>query len=97
MKIGHILALGAVAYGVYQAYTHREDIKKGLEDLSVSKDIISENLDNIQNNLAIIQDQREHIAKMSQDLSYKTRVFQKDAQARLDVIQERLAKYQIEE
>ena len=87
MKIGRYLALGALAYGVYYAYTRREDIKEELLDLNQSRENISYDLDNIKRNLDIIK----------QDLNYKTRVFKKDLEPRLNIIQERLQKYQSED
>ena len=51
MKIGRFLALGALAYGAYYAYTRREDIKEELLDLNQSRENISYDLDNIKRNL----------------------------------------------
>lgn len=97
MKIGPILALGALAYGAYYAYTRREDIKAGYEDLKESAGYISHDLDRINHNLAIIQEQSQVLGQISEDLTYKSRVFQNETQARLKVIQDRLSKYQTEE
>ena len=97
MKIGRFLALGALAYGVYYAYTRREDIKEELLDLNQSRENISYDLDNIKRNLDIIKEQNLVLSDMKQDLTYKKRVFQKDLEPRLNIIQERLKKYQGED
>ena len=94
MKIGRVLALGTLAYGAYYAYKRREDIKEEILDLNQSRENISYDLDNIKRNLDIIKEQNLVLSDMKQDLNYKTRVFQKDLEPRLNIIQERLQKYQ---
>ena len=97
MKIGRYLALGALVYGAYYAYTRREDIKEEILDLNQSRENISHDLDNIKRNLDIIKEQNLVLDDIKQDLSYKTRVFQKDLEPRLSIIQEHLQKYQGED
>lgn len=94
MKIGRFLALRTLAYGAYYAYKRREDIKEEILDLNQSRENISYDLDNIKRNLDIIKEQNLVLSDMKQDLNYKTRVFQKDLEPRLNIIQERLQKYQ---
>ena len=94
MKIGRFLALGNLAYGAYYAYKRREDIKEEILDLNQSRENISHDLDNIKRNLDIIKEQNLVLADIKQDLNYKKRVFQKDLEPRLNIIQERLKKYQ---
>lgn len=97
MKIGRFLALGALAYGAYYAYKRREDIKEEILDLNQSRENISHDLDNIKRNLDIIKEQNLVLADIKQELNYKTRVFKKDLEPRLNIIQERLQKYQGED
>ena len=97
MKIGRILALGTLAYGAYYAYKRREDIKEEILDLNQSRENISHDLDNIKRNLDIIKEQNLVLADIKQDLNYKTRCFKKDLEPRLNIIQERLQKYQSED
>lgn len=94
MKIGRFLALGTLVYGAYYAYKRREDIKEEILDLNQSRENISHDLDNIKRNLDIIKEQNLVLADIKQDLNYKKRVFQKDLEPRLNIIQERLQKYQ---
>lgn len=94
MKVGRLLALGTLAYGVYYAYKRREDIKEEILDLNQSRENISHDLDRIKRNLDIIKEQNLVLDDIKQDLSYKTRVFQKDLEPRLNIIQEHLKKYQ---
>lgn len=93
MKIGRFLALGTLAYGAYYAYKRREDIKEEILDLNQSRENISHDLDNIKRNLDIIKEQNLVLADIKQDLNYKTRVFKKDLEPRLNIIQERLKRY----
>ena len=97
MKIGRFLALGALAYGAYYAYKRREDIKEEILDLNQSRENISHDLDNIKRNLDIIKEQNLVLDDIKQDLSYKTRIFQKDLEPRLSIIQKHLKKYQSED
>ena len=97
MKIARFLALGTLAYGAYYAYKRREDIKEEILDLNQSRENISHDLDNIKRNLDIIKEQNLVLADIKQDLNYKKRVFQKDLEPRLNIIQERLQKYQGED
>ena len=83
MKIGRFLALGTLAYGAYYAYKRREDIKEEILDLNQSRENISHDLDNIKRNLDIIKEQNLVLADIKQDL-----------EPRLNIIQERLQKYQ---
>lgn len=94
MKLGRFLALGTLAYGAYYAYKRREDIKEEILDLNQSRENISHDLDRIKRNLDIIKEQNLVLDDIKQDLSYKTRVFQKDLEPRLSIIQEHLKKYQ---
>ena len=97
MKIGRYLALGALVYGAYYAYTRREDIKEELLDLKQSRENISHDLDRIKRNLDIIKEQNFVLDEIKQDLIYKTRIFQKDLEPLLNIIQEHLKKYQSED
>ena len=96
MKLGRFLALGTLAYGAYYAHKRREDIKEEILDLNQSRENISHDLDRIKHNLDIINEQNLVLDDIKQDLSYKTRVFQKDLEPRLNIIQEHLKKYQSE-
>ena len=94
MKLGRLLALGTLACGAYYAYIRREDIKEEILDLNQSRENISHDLDRIKRNLDIIKEQNLVLDDIKQDLSYKIRVFQKDLEPRLSIIQEHLKKYQ---
>ena len=83
MKIGRFLALGALAYGAYYAYTRREDIKEELLDLNQSRENISYDLDNIKRNLDIIKEQNLVLSDMKQDLNYKNASSKKTSKPRL--------------
>ena len=97
MKLGRFLALGTLAYGAYYAYKRREDIKEEILDLNQSRENISHDLDRIKRNRDIIKEQNFVLDDIKQDLIYKTRIFQKDLEPRLNIIQEHLKKYQSED
>ena len=97
MKLGRFLALGTLAYGAYYTYKRREDIKEEILDLKQSRENISHDLDRIKRNLDIIKEQNFVLDDIKQDLIYKTRIFQKDLEPRLNIIQEHLKKYQSED
>ena len=97
MKIGRFLALGALAYGAYYAYTRREDIKEELLDLNQSRENISYDLDNIKRNLDIIKEQNLVLSDMQHDLTETPRAVQKDLDPRLTIRHDRKKKYQGED
>ena len=88
MNLGLLLARGTLVCGAYYAYKRREDIKEEILDLNQSRENISHDLDRIKRNLDIIKEQNLVLDDIKQDLSYKTRVFQKDLEPRLSIIQD---------
>ena len=81
MKLSRLLAVGVAGYATYQVYKNRQAIK--------------EDVNNIKVNLAVIQDQKEQLKAISEDLSYKFRVFNQETQSRLEEIHHTMDKYQI--
>ena len=65
-----------------------DEINQEVVEASDILDKIQDNLANIQHNLAIIQEQRDNIKEMAQDLTYKYKVFEKQAQAQISQIQD---------
>jgi hypothetical protein len=95
MKIGRLIALGLVGYASYKIYKNREVIKEDFISAKSSIEAAKIDLDKIQTNLSIIKEQRENMQNISQDLTYKFRVFDKEKQAHMTEINHTLAKYQI--
>ncbi len=95
MKLSRLLAVGVAGYATYQVYKNRQAIKEGLLSAKKSSQAIKEDVSNIKVNLAVIQDQKEQLKAISEDLSYKFRVFNQETQSRLEEIHHTMDKYQM--
>ena len=93
MKLKSFITLSLLGYAGYQAYRYRDQITETIQDFLERKDNISSDLDNIRRNLEIINQEKNNIQQISQDLSYKFRVFGKETQAHLDEINRITSKY----
>ena len=96
MKLGKIITvglLGATAYLGYRAYQNRHQIQERLALTKAAHVAIQSDLNNIKKSLSTIAEQREHLQTISQDLSYKFRVFNQEAQAHIEEINQTLSKY----
>ena len=51
-------------------------------------DRIQDNLQNIQRNLQVVQEQKDNLQTISQDLTYQFKLFEQDSTARLQQIQD---------
>ena len=51
-------------------------------------DRIQDNLQNIQRNLQVVQEQKDNLQTISQDLTYQFKLFEQDTTARLQQIQD---------
>lgn len=51
-------------------------------------DRIQDNLQNIQRNLQVVQEQKDNLKTISQDLTYQFKLFEQDSTARLQQIQD---------
>lgn len=51
-------------------------------------DRIRDNLQNIQRNLQVVQEQKDNLQTISQDLTYQFKLFEQDTTARLQQIQD---------
>ncbi|MBM7643460.1 chemotaxis protein [Streptococcus loxodontisalivarius] len=97
MKLGRLTLLGLLGYAGYKLYQNRDQVKENLSSLKESGQAASLDLDRIKSSLTTIQEQTANIQEMSQDLTYKLRVFQEESKPRLAEIQQRMAKYQTPE
>nr|WP_282917309.1 chemotaxis protein [Streptococcus canis] len=89
-----LLTLGLLSFAAYKAYQKRTIIKEFWETSAEAKNAIQFDLDKIKGDLALIQDQSKVIQDISQDFTYKWRLFTHETQAHVTEIQNRMAKYQ---
>ncbi|MGT2803030.1 hypothetical protein SAMN02910293_01975 [Streptococcus henryi] len=94
MKLKHFLAVGLASYAGYQAYKNRERIKNTVLVAIETREAMSLDLDKIKDSLSTIQEESYKVNQINQDLTYKFRVFEKEAQAHLNEIKSITAKYQ---
>ena len=88
MKLSNLLLFAGSAVGSYLLVKNRQAITEEVLDTTDRVEAIKEDLDIIQDNLQIINQQKELIKEYQKDLTYKFKVFEKDLQARLSVIKE---------
>ena len=88
MKFSNLMLFTGAAWTSYRLVKNRKEISQEVVETSDILDKIQDNLANIQYNLAIIQEQRDNIKEMAQDLTYKYKIFEKQAQAQISQIQD---------
>ncbi|MBM7636482.1 chemotaxis protein [Streptococcus saliviloxodontae] len=93
MKLKQLALLSIGVYASYQAYQKRHALAENWTNLKKAGHEASHDLERIKQNLAIIESQTQNLNQISQDLTYKWRVFQKETQPRLREIQDHLAPY----
>lgn len=94
MKLKTFLTSGLLAAGAVLLYQKKDDIINELTDTSNTIRGAQNNLTEIKHNLSIIQEQEANLKNISQDLTYKFQVFNKEVQAHLSEIQKISDKYQ---
>lgn len=93
MKIGRLIILGLAGYASYQAYINRDKIKQEFLETKEITDTINLDISRIKSNLAKLNTEKDNIQQISQDLSYKLRVFNQETQASLTEIKIHTDKY----
>ena len=88
MKFSNLMLFTGAAWSSYHWSKIGRQLTKKSSKHPISWIKIQDNLANIQHNLAIIQEQRDNIKEMAQDLTYKYKVFEKQAQAQITQIQD---------
>ena len=88
MKLSNLLLFAGAAAGSYLVTKNRQAITDEVLDTTDRVQAIKDDVDIIQSSLQIIAQQKELIKEYQEDLTYKFKVFEKDLQARLDVIKE---------
>ena len=88
MKLSNLLLFAGSAVGSYLLVKNRQAITEEVLDTTDRVEAIKEDLDIIQDNLQIINQQKELIKEYQKDLTYKFKVLEKDVQTRLAVLKE---------
>ena len=88
MKLSNLLLFAGSAVGSYLLIKNRQAITEEVLDTTDRVEAIKEDLDIIQDNLQIINQQKELIKEYQKDLTYKFKVLEKDVQTRLAVLKE---------
>ena len=94
MKLSNIfLCIGAAAAS-YKLVENRQKIQEEIIETTDSLDKVKDSLANIQRNIAIIQEQREQVKDIAQDLTYKYKVLENQAQVQIQQVKDIWEKYE---
>ena len=94
MKLSNIFLFIGAAAASYKLVENRQKIQEEIIETTDSLDKVKDSLANIQRNIAIIQEQKEQVKDMAQDLTYKYKVLENQAQVQLQQVKEIWAKYE---
>lgn len=94
MKFSNLMLFTGAALVSYQLVKNRQTISKEITETADIIDKVQANLTNIQRNMAIIQEQRENIKEIAQELSYKYRILEKQALIQIDQIKDLWESYE---
>ncbi|EGD30735.1 hypothetical protein MK394_10425 [Streptococcus sanguinis] len=94
MKLSNIfLFIGAAAVS-YKLVENRQKIQEEIIETTDSLDKVKDSLANIQRNIAIIQEQKEQVKDIAQDLTYKYKVLENQAQVQIQQVKDIWEKYE---
>ena len=94
MKLSNIfLFIGAVAVS-YKLVENRQKIQEEIIETTDSLDKVKDSLASIQRNIAIIQEQKEQVKDIAQDLTYKYKVLENQAQVQIQQVKDIWEKYE---
>ena len=94
MKLSNIfLFIGAAAVS-YKLVENRQKIQEEIIETTDSLDKVKDSLANIQRNIAIIQEQKEQVKGIAQDLTYKYKVLENQAQVQIQQVKDIWEKYE---
>lgn len=96
MKLRNLLLALSAASATYLAISNREKIAKEVKDTKQIMTDMETSKANIQEQLAIIQNFKEPLESLANDLQYKGRVYQQSITGNLEEIQKVMAKYKKE-
>ena len=88
MKFSNLLLFTGAATASFYLVKNRKKIMDEAVETYDSINSIQQDLQNIQKNVQIIQAQKSHLEAISQDLTYQFKIFEQEATARLQQIQD---------
>ena len=94
MKLSNIFLFIGAAAASYKLVENRQKIQEEIIETTDSLDKVKDSLANIQRNIAIIQEQKEQVKDITQDLTYKYKVLENQAQVQIQQIKDIWEKYE---
>ena len=94
MKLSNIFLFIGAAAASYKLVENRQKIQEEIIETTDSLDKVKDSLANIQRNIAIIQEQKEQVKDITQDLTYKYKVLENQAQVQIQQVKEIWEKYE---
>lgn len=94
MKLSNIFLFIGAAAASYKLVENRKKIQEEIIETTDSLDKVKDSLANIQRNIAIIQEQKEQVKDIAQDLTYKYKVLENQAQVQIQQVKDIWAKYE---
>ncbi|MDU6116590.1 hypothetical protein VYI44_01315 [Streptococcus anginosus] len=88
MKLSNLLLFTGAAAASFFLVKNREKLMNEAVESYELMDRIQDNLQNIQRNLQVVQEQKDNLKTISQDLTYQFKLFEQDSTARLQQIQD---------
>ena len=89
MNLSNIFLFIGAAAASYKLVENRQKI-----ETTDSLDKVKDSLANIQRNIAIIQEQKEQVKDIAQDLTYKYKVLENQAQVQIQQVKDIWEKYE---
>ena len=94
MKLSNIFLFIGAAVASYKLVENRQKIQEEIIETTDSLDKVKDSLASIQRNIAIIQEQKEQVKDITQDLTYKYKVLENQAQVQIQQIKDIWEKYE---
>ena len=94
MKLSNIFLFIGAAAASYKLVENRKKIQEEITETTDSLDKVKDSLANIQRNIAIIQEQKEQVKDIAQDLTYKYKVLENQAQVQIQQVKDIWEKYE---
>lgn len=94
MKLSNIFLFVGAAAASYKLVENRQKIQEEIIETTDSLDKVKDSLANIQRNIAIIQEQKEQVKDIAQDLTYKYKVLENQAQVQIQQVKDIWEKYE---
>lgn len=94
MKLSNIFLFIGAAAASYKLVENRQKIQEEIIETTDSLDKVKDSLANIQRNIAIIQEQKEQVKDIAQDLTYKYKALENQVQVQIQQVKDIWEKYE---